>query len=45
METFLTPAAAAKLGLIDIKVVEKARREEGRDVNINGYEYDSYSNH
>lgn len=31
METFLAPPAAGKLGLIDIRVVEKARREEARE--------------
>lgn len=42
VETFINPATVTKLGLIDIKVVEKIKREN-KEENI--IENEPYSNH
>lgn len=44
VDTFLTPASASKLGLIDVRVVEKARKEEAHRQE-NFADNDPFSNH
>lgn len=44
VDTFLTPASASKLGLIDIRVVEKAKKEEVNG-QANLIDTDPFSNH